>query len=259
MKKAIVVAVVAVLVGAAGLGAWRLFWPGSNALWNIVSTQCVPQAQAQAAQNVCVKVDLPGGYALLKDIRGVAQYLLIPTTRIGGIESSALLDEGAPNYWRDAWQARGLVEQALHRPLARDEIGLAINSYSGRTQNQLHIHIDCMRPDVVAALAAQRGKLGEQWTELPETLAGQHYRARLIPGGDLGAVDPFKLLYQDIHPRGGVMASQTLLLTGTTMPDGQPGFILLNDHVRVGSTASAEGLLDHDCGMGKQNKSVAAP
>jgi CDP-diacylglycerol pyrophosphatase len=259
MKKAVVVTGVAALVVALGLGAWRLLWPGSNALWSIVSTQCVPQAQAQAAQNVCVKVDLAGGYAVLKDIRGAAQYLLIPTRRIGGIESAALLDADAPNYWRDAWQARGLVEQALHAPLARDEIGLAINSYSGRSQNQLHIHIDCMRPDVVAALAAQRGKLSEQWTDIPQLLAGQHYRARLIAGNDLGAVDPFKLLYKDVHAHGGLMASQTLLLTGTTLADGQPGFILLNDHVRPGSLASAEALLDHECRIAPQKKAAELP
>lgn len=254
MKKKLFLAVAAVIVLVAvglGLGGWRLLWPGSNALWRIVSTQCVPQAEAGKTDNTCAVVNLKGGYAVLKDIRGVAQYLLIPTARISGIESAELLEAGAPNYWRDAWQARDLVDRRLGVTLPRNEIGLAINSYSGRTQNQLHIHIDCMRQDVIAALDAQHGKLGEQWTELPQPLAGQRYRARLIASDNLDNVDPFKLLYADIHPRGGTMAAQTLLLTGTTLADGKPGFILLNDQVGLGSTASAEALLDHDCKLVK--------
>ncbi|MET0331942.1 MAG: CDP-diacylglycerol diphosphatase, partial [Dyella sp.] len=43
------------------------------------------------------------GYAILKDHHGPAQYLLIPTARITGIESPLLLRAGAPNYFAAAW------------------------------------------------------------------------------------------------------------------------------------------------------------
>src|ERR1700743_379655 len=72
-----------------------------NALWQIVSEKCVPAAQAGATPNTCALVDARGGYALLKDINGVAQYLLIPTTRISGIESPLILEPQSPNYWVD--------------------------------------------------------------------------------------------------------------------------------------------------------------
>ena len=76
-------------------------------------------------------VNLAGGYAVLKDISGATQYLLIPTTQISGIEDPALLAPLARNYFADAWQARGFVEKALGHAMPRDMLSLAINSESG--------------------------------------------------------------------------------------------------------------------------------
>jgi CDP-diacylglycerol pyrophosphatase len=76
----------------------------------------------------CVDVDPSGGFAVLKDINGIAQYLLIPTARVGGIESPDLLTPGSPNYWRAAWEARRFVEAKLgsgaspRRALARHQL-----------------------------------------------------------------------------------------------------------------------------------------
>ena len=52
------------------------------------------------------------GYAVLKDLVGAAQYLLIPTARVPGIESLLLLAPEAPNYFADAWRERGYTERA---------------------------------------------------------------------------------------------------------------------------------------------------
>ncbi|CAM2139813.1 CDP-diacylglycerol pyrophosphatase [Pararobbsia alpina] len=218
-----------------------------DALWQIVSQKCVPAAQAGTTPNTCALVDTSAGYALLKDINGVAQYLLIPTTRVTGIESPLLLDPQAPNYWVDAWNARSYVEQKLNAPLRRDEVGLAINSASGRSQNQLHIHIDCMRPDVMQTLVAHRDAIGTQWRDFPEPLAGHTYRARVMDEATLERDNPFKDLAADIAARGETMGDQTLLVTGTTLANGAPGFILLADHVHGFDRASSEELQDHDC------------
>ncbi|RKP58700.1 CDP-diacylglycerol diphosphatase [Pararobbsia silviterrae] len=236
-----------------GLVALAAHAANPDALWQIVSQKCVPAAETGAGQNACAYVDMRGGYALLKDINGVAQYLLIPTRRVSGIESPALLDADAPNYWPDAWHARSYVEQKLDVPLRRDEVGLAINSASGRTQNQLHIHIDCMRPDVADALAAQRGTLDAAWRTLPVALEGHRYRARVIDEATLERDDPFKALAADIASRGEAMGDQTLLVTGTTLADGQPGFIVLNDRVDGLDRASSEELLDHDCTIARRH------
>ncbi len=70
-----------------------------NALWNIVHGQCVPDELEHGDPKPCAEVELgsglAAGYAVLKDIRGTTQYLLIPTRQIGGIESRALLERHA--------------------------------------------------------------------------------------------------------------------------------------------------------------------
>ena len=62
-----------------------------NVLWQIVHDQCVPDEQQHGDPKPCAEVDLAGGYAVLKDIAGASQFLLIPTAEIGGIEDPALL------------------------------------------------------------------------------------------------------------------------------------------------------------------------
>ncbi len=225
-----------------------------NALWQIVHNSCEPAAQGADVPQKCIDVDATQGYAVLKDLNGATQYLLIPTKRIGGIESPELLAADTPNYWRAAWDARRFVNAKLGKELPRDELSLAINSTSGRSQNQLHIHIDCLAPDVVNALREQGPKIGTQWTAFPTSLRGHAYRIRRIDDPALASVDPFKLLAADVANEGGRMADQTLLLTGTTTPDGKPAFFLLNDHVRLaqGDFGSSEELQDHSCAIARE-------
>jgi len=222
-----------------------------DALWQIVHNSCEPAARGADVPQKCIDVDASHGFAVLKDLNGIAQYLLIPTARVGGIESPDLLSPDSPNYWRAAWQARRFVEAKLGEELPRDELSLAINSTSGRTQNQLHIHVDCLAPDIVRALREQGPKIGTEWTAFPTLLGGHAYRIRRIDDANLDSIDPFKLLAPDVAKEGETMADQTLLLTGTTAPDGKPAFFLLNDHVRhaTGDFASSEELQDHTCAV----------
>ena len=120
------------------------------------ASSALPDEQQIHSPKPCEQVDLAGGYAVLKDIVGDTQFLLMPTARITGIESPEILAPDAPNYWEAAWQARHFVDERAHRDLPRDAISLAINSDRGRTQNQLHIHMDCVRLDVQAALRDAR-------------------------------------------------------------------------------------------------------
>ena len=137
-----------------------------NALWDIVHGQCVPDERTDHDPAPCALVDLDGGeprgYAVLKDLVGATQFLLIPTERVDGIESPQIVAADAPNYFAAAWRARSFVEQRAGRVLPRDWISLAINSAASRTQNELHIHIDCVRADVHEALAAHAGDIGRR-------------------------------------------------------------------------------------------------
>ena len=224
-----------------------------NALWKIVSDQCVTHERSQGTPAPCEQVDLqPGaGFAVLKDRVGVAQYLLIPTKRISGVESLQLLTKGSPNYWAFAWGARSAVEALLHRKLPRNEIALAINSAYGRTQNQLHIHVDCICQDVLRRLRGRIPDIGPHWAPLGITLRGHPYWAMRVRGADLGDSDPFKLLARGLPQAREHMDRRTLVVVGATFAHDAKGFILLTDQVdpRAGDRASGEELLDHTCAV----------
>src|SRR5271165_1097486 len=147
----------------------------ADALWHIVGERCVPNQQQNQSPKPCEQVDLAAGYAVLKDIVGETQFLLIPTTRVTGIESPEILAPDAPNYWAAAWQARHFVEDRANRPLPRDAISLAINGVGARSQNQLHIHIDCIRLDVQAALREHAAAIDTHWSQFPAPLAGHEH------------------------------------------------------------------------------------
>jgi len=220
-----------------------------DALWNLVSGQCVPSQQAKHDPSPCLMVDLAGGYAVLKDESGATQVLVIPTTRITGIESPALLDPASPNYWADAWKARHDVETFAHRDIPREDLALAVNSIYGRSQDQLHIHVDCIRPDVRDALNMAEDRIGPTWAPLDIALAGHRYRAMRLTGEDLGDRDPFKLLASGDPTALAAMGLETLVVAGAVFSDGSPGFILLSDRADPSNhdPASGESLLDHTC------------
>ena len=183
---------------------------------------------------------------MLKDLRGAYQFLLIPTARVSGIDDPSILAPHAPNYWQDAWEARRYLEQRAGRPVPRDVLSLAINSAAGRSQNQLHIHVDCIRPDVRAALRQHLNAVGPRWAEFPVPLAGRHYRAMRIAQADLRGVNPFRLLARTVP--APQMRWHTLVVAGATFGD-QPGFVLLDDRAdaATGNRGHGEALQDHAC------------
>jgi CDP-diacylglycerol pyrophosphatase len=226
-----------------------------NALWNIIHDKCVPHQQASGDPSPCTLVDLdPGlehGYVVLKDIVGKTQFLVMPTARISGIESPEILAPDAANYWQYAWQARSFMIARAGVDVPRDDISLAINSRYGRSQNQLHIHVDCIRADVHAALAAHAAEIGALWAPFPEKLAGHSYMAMRLDHADLKDLTPFRLVAQGIAGAEADMGSQTLVVVGATLPGDQPGFFLLEDHADLASAdrGSGEDLQDHDCAI----------
>ncbi|ARP84034.1 hypothetical protein CAL12_26605 [Bordetella genomosp. 8] len=238
-------------------------------LWKVVQG-CVRAAQAGAMvpadeigrPNACARVDLRAGYVVLKDNSPAKPYafLLLPTDRITGVEDPRLWMTGTPNYWRAAYENRGYVEKVLGMPLERTQIGFAANSVFGRTQDQFHIHVTCIRPDVAAALAREVGILSDRrWNWLPP-LAGKTYRYRglLTDDATLARTDPVGLLARDVYPDGSMMP-HTLFMAPVTLPDGKPGFVFLDGeadenarHGRptpTGDRGASEELLDDRCAI----------
>ncbi len=249
LRKVIVVA--SLLLAGSCLVAARAADP--NKLWQIVHDQCVPEQRQDGYSRHCAEVNLAAGYAVLKDRNGATQFLLIPTQRITGIEGPALLRHDAPNYFAAAWQERDRVAWAALRPLPRESLSLAINSEFGRSQNQLHIHIDCVRADVRETLWRERAQIGRHWAWLPAPLRGRRYRAMRLDGDTLDGGNPFKLLASSVPGAGADMGRHTLVVVGMWYDDGGPGFVVLDDRADLahGDRASGEDLQDHDCALGR--------
>lgn len=226
-----------------------------DALWKIAHDQCVPDEEAHGNPAPCARVDLRGGlgrgYVILKDIVGVAQFLLITTHKEAGIESPDILAPNAPNYWAAAWQNRTFVAATAKHDLAWDMIGLAINSQPARSQDQFHIHIDCLQPDLRALLAAHIGEIGAKWAAFPFPLYGGHYVARRL--ADLTTGDPFKLLAEGVPGAAQHMGQETLVVAGVSFAPGKNGFVLLAARADPASGYRAHGasLLDHGCALAR--------
>ena len=162
------------------------------ALWRIVHDECVPHVQAGEGPKPCESVDLSGGVeegvAILKDLVGVAQMLAIPTRRITGIEDPQMLAPDAPKVFFAAWKAKPLVEARLHHALPREAIAIAINSKWARTQDQLHLHVDCVAISVADTLADAHSSLDDTWRAMTVPLQGRVYLARRLDSADLSDV-----------------------------------------------------------------------
>jgi len=231
-----------------------------DALWKIVDGKCRPNMAASGQPAPCTLYDAAHGFALLKDISGQGQFLLIPTVRTTGIEAEPLLSAHTPNYFAQAWDARARVGKAYGVALPPDDVMLAINSSQGRSQNQLHIHIDCIRPEIKTALYFMRHEIGRTWAPLPAPLAGHTYRAIRIDGTSLDGVYPFRLLAASLTDPQQEMGRHTLALVPENYAGGY-GFVLLDDHVDAlhHDMASAEELQDHACAVIAQDDRIHRP
>lgn len=243
---------------------WRFIHLRSDALWHLVHNACVP-AQAKIhnpapCRYVSPQDGRPEGYAIIKDRIGVRQYLLVPTARVTGIESPELLLSGRSGYWAEAWDSTSYLETLLDDRVPRDGLGIAVNSVLGRTQHQLHFHIQCVRPDVRAALAAAERSIRESWSTIALPPAKHVYNVRKLIGDDLVGRNVFRIVADQGPDYAGNMAIQTVVVVGAVFRDGRKGFYILNDHVDLAKqdAASGEELLDRNCTLLKGTPSDSA-
>jgi CDP-diacylglycerol pyrophosphatase len=240
------------IVVACGLAAVVMMARGfadPDAIWTIVHDRCVADQREHGDPAPCALVDLADGWAVLKDRNGNSQFLLIPTDRLTGIEDPFVRGTRAPNYWEAAWAARRFVEQRLSKTLASDEISLAINSRWARSQNQLHIHVDCVRQDVRDTLRAMQAQVSTAWSRV--VVAGQEYEIRSLSADDLHNRNLFDLVADHLPP-GQNLDQETIVLVGIASRNGENGFDLLAGRAGAGgNTGHGEGLQDHSCALAK--------
>jgi CDP-diacylglycerol pyrophosphatase len=223
-----------------------------NALWRIVHGQCAPHAEAGEGPRPCETVYLRGGVeegvAILKDLVGVAQMLAIPTRRIAGIEDPQMLEPDAPKVFADGWKGRAFVEARLGKQLPREAVALTINSQWARSQDQLHVHVDCVAESVSEVLASYRSALDDHWRAMAEPLKGRKYFARRVDSADLEDVQPLRMLADGLEGAKAQMGAYSLAAVGATF-DGKPGFVLLADGFSLEGGGHAEDLQDHNCAI----------
>lgn len=226
-------------------GGWLWLRPAHpDALWRIVSGQCLPNQQRSGQPAPCALVNPAAGFVVLKDRNGPLQYLLLPSAKISGIESPALLERATPNYFLQAWQARGLLARRHGRPIDDSALALTINSEWGRTQNQLHIHISCLRPEVQQQLQQEAGHVTGRWQPLPQPLLGDHWLARRVTPEELAQQGAFRLLAELPEARAHMGRYGLAMMRAKS---GDFLLLALPRDVLAFNLASAETLQDHDC------------
>ncbi|KOC87982.1 CDP-diacylglycerol diphosphatase [Winslowiella iniecta] len=237
----VVTLLIAALVVALVIAAFS-FHKNSDALWQIVSQQCVP-GQQQGNPAPCERVDIAQGYVTFKDRNGPLQYLLMPVARITGVESPLLLDAHTANFFFQSWQERELLAKKRGAPVSDSAISLAINSEYGRTQNQLHIHISCLRSDVRQQLDQLAPSLDEQWQ--PATVMNHAYLIRTLTREQLAQESVFMRLAGEVPGARGQMGKYGLALA--MLPDGRLALMATERNWLKLNRASAEEIQDHSC------------
>lgn len=218
---------------------------GRDAFRQIVQDQCVQNWKQHHDPDPCERVFLAdpksgdSGYAVLADPAGGANYLLIPTHAMRGVDSAELLDPDAPNYFAEAWHARDLISAFVGHDVPRTAIGLVVSTARTRTQDQFHIHISCLRQDVIESLRAAADGVTDVWS--PLSVTGSTYNALRIGDQDLNGSNLFELLAK-LNPNARHhLADYTLIVAGMQLHTG-PGFVVL-----TGTGPTGEILLDSTC------------
>ena len=147
-----------------------------GALWQVVRT-CVAVHALTGAAFPCLEVNISDGdergYVILRSPLGKPDIILSPTRKIVGVEDPSLSTLDAPNYFEDAWNARGFLYDAHRKPLARDDVAVGVNSRYSRSQDQLHIHIGCVSREARQTIRTIAPELSEnKWVRIPETIRG---------------------------------------------------------------------------------------
>ncbi len=218
---------------------------GRDGLRQVVQNQCLQNWRQHRGPAPCERIWLSSpqpdspGYAVLEDRKGGAHYLLIPLQTFPGTDSAELLDPDLPNYFAQAWGARDLLDKFVGHAVPRSDVGLALNEARAREQDQFHIHIECLRPEVFEALHAAAPQIGAKWS--PLTVNGSTYQAMRISDLTLAMTRPFELVAQLSADARHHLANYTVLIAGMQYPDGA-GFAILTS-----TGPSAELLLDPGC------------
>ena len=222
------------------------------ALWEVIQA-CLVNHSVTGFAFPCLQVSTADGeergYVVLRR-PGTGDIVLAPTKQVVGVEDPWLRTVEAPNYFRDAWNARSFLEELERRPLDHEDVALAVNSQLLRSQDQLHIHIGCLSYAARLATRSAAPELSDsEWTRLKWHVRGPAVWARRISGSSLDGVNPFRMA-EEIAEGNSKLTHLAIVVAGSALADGRDGFVelaWLDDSARPGGSLTADGLLDPNC------------
>ncbi|MGY2046736.1 CDP-diacylglycerol diphosphatase [Methylobacterium sp. JK268] len=217
-----------------------------NILWAALQG-CIVAKRTTGRAFPCLSVDLGTpdrpGTAILRAPGQRTHLVVMPTADVIGLEAPVLQGPAGVAYWRAALAARRDVTEVFGDRLPGAEVGLAVNSPTGRSQDQLHIHVDCVRPQTRALLRRYARSLPAGWVVLPTTIQGGRLAAMRVPAAAVDDFNPFAALAAAPGAAAGLRHT-TFAAISAPPDDPAGGFYLLL--VRQ-PYAAAEKLLDHRC------------
>lgn len=222
--------VVASLV--AGLAFQRMM------LWAFVNVCSVDQAWL-GTPLPCLAIEDAGHGLRVAVVRPPAarkHLLVVPLTRIEGLEDDSFSGETAAAIVTAAWRERARLVPA-GQAVPWTGFGLAINSLGKRTQDQLHVHVDCLTAEARAALGAAASAPRAGWSSFHE---GRIWWKTIRP--DELATWPLATWLADLPIARAAPLWLNLGLAGIIDPDGRPAWALLASRSR-----SLEATLDPGC------------
>jgi CDP-diacylglycerol pyrophosphatase len=223
------------------------------ALWQVVRA-CVADFNLTGGPFPCLEVDLSDG-----EERGVAvlrplvmnDLIVAPTREIVGVEDPYLQSPGAPNYFNAAWRARSFLKARDGRTPKRDEIALVANAAVVRNQDQLHIHVGCLKSSAKLMLAAAAPKVPiGKWVRIGAVVPDTMFWATRKKGTDLSDMEPFRLGAEVIADKKGVHRGNLTIAAAGVHADGGDQFLILASYegtIGAPFPADSGNLLDPDC------------
>jgi len=224
---------------APAIGAACIVAPRPNSLWSLAEC-CSRNLQSDRD---CRDYNAADKYIILKDNSPAkpAAYLIIPTIQVTGIEDKQIFSPPVVDFWDYGWQQ---AQHLVNKPAV--DIGLAINSLHGRSQNQFHIHIACVLPAVAQTLASKATTIGtDPATAVQLALPPANHVYRVMKVNKLaGADSPFTLVAA-MPDVAAAMRDQSIAVIGSATPNT---YFVLDTSANNINPGFAEELLDQKCG-----------
>jgi CDP-diacylglycerol pyrophosphatase len=236
-----------ILAAVSGAAAGEAF--NREALWLVVRS-CVIAKVSLGTALPCLEIDVNqgtgSGVAVLRVPLASTHLLVVPLRQISGLESPALQSPDSGRYWQAAWEARHFILEDFPKARVSGAIGLAANSKFVRSQDQFHIHVDCVQGSVERILSLKDAAFDRNWRMLPFPIEGRRYYGRKIAMADLVHTNLIGSLLKEQPAALDTLPELTMAVIGMPASGGETVFYALASQARE-PNRGAEMLLDHTC------------